>query len=462
MHNEFSGTLTRQDVKKHVPHTCTLPSGATELRLHFTYSPGLVDDRFNALHLSLFDPNGFRGAGHRRGEVDQTGVSHTVVITSNEATPGYLPGPVTAGEWTVVIDTHMILPDVSITYSLVVETSNELLDEAPKFETLVDEKPVRSGGPGWYRGDLHGHTVHSDASWQTADLIAAAQTFQLDFATLSDHNTTSGLAEFERLAAPTVLPIAAQELTTYWGHALILGVRHWIDWRVRPGERTMPDIAAEVEAAGGLFIIAHPMSEGDPVCTGCDWSYKDMMPGPARFVEVWNGGEWNGDSHNENALALWYVWLNQGHRLVATAGTDVHGPAPEGVRPGFDLVYAEELSERAILQAVRQGHLFLSDGPRVTFTAQAANGAEAMMGDSLPEGDLMIHATWEGCAPTDEVRLIADGQPLATHIVGHQSQQQWTLAAGQARWYTLEIREPNGRLRVVTNPIFVGDASAVQ
>ena len=113
----------------------------------------------------------------------------------------------------------------------------------------------------------------------------------------------------------------------------------------------MPDIAAAVAAAGGLFVIAHPMSVGDPVCTGCDWRYDDMMPGNARCVEIWNGGPWSED--NERGLSLWYSWLNQGYRMVATAGSDIHGPSDVDTFVGLNNVYAAELSERAILDAVK-------------------------------------------------------------------------------------------------------------
>ena len=46
-------------------------------------------------------------------------------------------------------------------------------------------------GPGWYRGDLHGHTLHSDGDWDVPDLVAAARHNQFDFVTLTDHNTLS-------------------------------------------------------------------------------------------------------------------------------------------------------------------------------------------------------------------------------------------------------------------------------
>ena len=170
----------------------------------------------------------------------------------------------------------------------------------------------------------------------------------------------------------------------------------------------MPQIAAEVAAAGGVFIIAHPMSVATRSALAVIGATMTCLPGPARLVEVWNGGDWaNVESNNEDALALWYVWLNHGHRLVATAGTDAHGPAPDGVRPGFNVVYAETLSEQGILQAIAQGHVFLSDGPQIEFSALTASGVAAIMGDTLPDEPATISACWNGCGVSDRVRLLA-------------------------------------------------------
>jgi hypothetical protein len=451
-HLELEGTLTDRDVKQHIAHAFRVGEGAQALRISFDYAPGRLPEGFNALHLTLFDPDGFRGARHRPGEPRDGGVHHTVELSPAHATPGYLPGPIPAGEWSIVIDTHMILPVAPVRYRIAIDVSSEPQQAAAPVPRQAQAPERRSSG--WYRGDLHGHTVHSDASWQISDLVARAREFQLNFVTLSDHNTISGLAEFEHLAAPDLCPIAGQELTTYWGHALALGLRHWVDWRVRPGARSMPQIAAEVDTAGGLFVIAHPMSVGDPVCTGCDWRYRDMLPGPARCVEVWNGGLWEGESHNEDALALWYSWLNAGHRLVGTAGTDVHGPPPAGVRPGFNVVYAEQLSERAILDAVARGHLYLSDGPRLELRGRAADGALAMMGDTLARDGAVLEASWQGAGPGDELHLIAAGRAQDAQPASEGGRREWDVSGQQAAWYTLELRAPGGRLRAVTNPIF--------
>jgi hypothetical protein len=300
---------------------------------------------------------------------------------------------------------------------------------------------------------LHTHTVHSDGDWDVTGLLATARARGLDFITLTDHNTVTGLDEMDRASSANLLTMGGMELTTFWGHALSLGTRRWIDWRVRLGGRTMPGIVDEVAAAGGLFVIAHPGSVGDPFCTGCDWRYADMMPGPARAVEVWNGA-WDGDSGNERSLALWYDWLSQGRRLVATAGTDAHGPEPM-VGAGFNVVYAETLSEAAILRTIGRGHLYLSAGPQVEFSARTPTGDRALMGDALPAGAAELTVGWARCPEDARLQLMADGRPLAEWRPGGNGTRAWSLSAGQARWCLVELRDAQGRMLALTNPIFL-------
>ena len=139
----------------------------------------------------------------------------------------------------------------------------------------------------------------------------------------------------------------------------------------------MARIAAAAYASDQVFIIAHPLSAGDPGCTGCAWRFGEMMPGNARLVEIWNG-PWRGDSHNEATLALWYDWLNQGLRLAATAGSDTHSRHSYAARPGFNVIYAESLTEPALLSGLRAGRLYLSAGPQLAFEAEDGRGAHWM------------------------------------------------------------------------------------
>ena len=44
---------------------------------------------------------------------------------------------------------------------------------------------------GWYRGDLHTHTVHSDGRRRIEEMAEAATSAGLDFIVSTDHNTNS-------------------------------------------------------------------------------------------------------------------------------------------------------------------------------------------------------------------------------------------------------------------------------
>lgn len=451
MHYQFEATLSHLDCKRHLPHPFTVPadSGQVELQLHFT--PAKVHDIQNMLTLTLFDAHGFRGAGHRGGN------SHAVRITPAAATPGYLAGALPAGEWIAQIDTHMIMPDEPCHYQLEISVTPAAAMQPADLQVQparpTPQLPPR--GPGWVRGDLHSHTNHSDADHRTvAELLQKAREYKLDFIFLTDHNTTSPLAEMYAAATPDLLTLGGLELTTFWGHALCLGTCDWVDWRVRAGTGEMNRIATETYAKDQVFIIAHPRAIGDPMCTGCKWVYLEMMPGTAHLVEIWNT-TWESDSYNEQALSLWYSWLNQGLRIVATAGTDTHGNEDYARKPGFCHVYVEEFSERGILQALRAGHLYVSAGPQLTLVAHDGNGNAVMMGDLLTGDVVKLTTTWSDCPVDAQLRVITDGQPMLEWAATASGQRDWTLIAEQVHWCVVEVRSASGEILAVTNPIFL-------
>jgi hypothetical protein len=482
MHEHFEGRLTTRDAKSHILHHFEVPADVRALELIFRFTPVLVSGYKNLLTLTLFDARGesaagFRGAGHRDGEaghrdgeaghrdgeagVDQDTSVHHVRLSETTATPGYLPGPLPAGTWTVEIDTHMIMPGPHVTYTLDV-TTMETADRPPAEKPQAGHEPdSEPRGPGWYRGDLHTHSAHSDAhGFSVPELARAAAEARLDFVFLTDHNTISGLAEWPP-TSPVLLG-AGLELTTYWGHAVCLGTRDWVDWRVTPGATLagagMSGIAAELEMAGGIFVIAHPGSVGDPACTGCAWRFGEMMPAGASFVEVWNG-PWAGDSGNEAALSLWYDWLNQGHHLTATAGTDAHGLgayAPDGTEglPGFTVVGAAACTERALLNGLSQGCCYLSAGPRLDFTALDAAGVRYDVGAQIT-APATLTLSWNAVPPGAQGRLLANGRLLDAWPCAEEGERSWRISAETADWLVVEIRDAGGWMLALTNPFYV-------
>ncbi len=112
LHAHFEGTLGAAEYKRHIAHRFTLPAGCARMDVQLRFAPLTVDGLKNMLSLTVFDPAGFRGAGHRSGDL------HTVSIGPGAATPGYIPGPLPAGEWNAEVDTHLIMPGPPVHYWL--------------------------------------------------------------------------------------------------------------------------------------------------------------------------------------------------------------------------------------------------------------------------------------------------------------------------------------------------------
>jgi hypothetical protein len=415
------GLLRREDRKSYRRHAFTVPPGAGGLEIAFSYDPGR-EFPHSLLTLSLFDPRGFRGAGHRYAP------RQTVRLAPHAATPGFLAGAVPAGEWVVEVDVHCVIarPDGAPNRYELVVTASPAADARAGAVPPRPAEPIARGRR-WYRGELHLHSTHSDGSWTPADIAAAARPRGLDFMVLSDHNTTSSYAEFRALVEPRTLVIPGTELTTYNGHCLAIGMEEWIDWRTGLEGRSINDVARAVRAAGGIFVVAHPDAMPDDVCTGCRWTHDDFDPALADAVEIW-GGLWDGpEEENEGCVALWRRWLGDGHRPAVTAATDAHrGKDWEGAVP-LTYVLADELSRGAILDAVRAGRTYVSSGPELYL-------------ESVPGG---IEARCARAPADAELRLVSNGAVDAAARVTGEGTLRGAATAG---WTNAELWNSQGTL----------------
>jgi hypothetical protein len=189
MSQTFTGTLTEADHKGHIAIEFDVPPGTTRLIGRFNATPTRAAGAFfdNLISLSLFGPDGARGARHNNPVWD-------FAVEETHATPGYLAGAIKPGRWSVVMDTFRVLGTMD--WQLEIECQTAPTAARPAFVAGA----TAPRGPGWYRGDLHAHTQHSDGSWEIANLVAWARGCKLDFMTLTDHNTPSGHAEVMSLA----------------------------------------------------------------------------------------------------------------------------------------------------------------------------------------------------------------------------------------------------------------------
>ncbi|GGR10725.1 CehA/McbA family metallohydrolase [Deinococcus ruber] len=427
-------TLSLEDSKRHLPFTFFCPEGTGELHLHWEFEPAGAGELRTLITLSVEGPHGFRGAGHRHG------TRQTVVLGEGAVTPGYLPGPISSGEWTVTLHTHLVMGHTSGKLRVTGHAAPHHPEQPRPADLLPAPPPTRT----WMKGDLHCHTVHSDGCWTAEQLAAAALQQALSFLALTDHNTLSGRAELAAAFPGLLLP--GTELTTYYGHALVLGQQAFPGWTQLEPQRGMADLAQRVSLEGGYVVIAHPFAAGDPICTGCAWTYFDLRPENTSHMEVWNG-PWHG-RHNSRALAYWYTLLAAGKRVVATAGSDAHGPA---YLPGTGFTCTPATSDPAfLLRQLREGQTYLSAGPELHLTVLAPDQT-AVLGGSVAAGTWHLRLSWEGVPEGSVLVWVVDGRE---HREGIQTAGTQDAAFDVNTWLNLEIRAAGGELLALTNPVY--------
>jgi hypothetical protein len=301
-----------------------------------------------ALDLGLFGPDGFRGwSGGARTEF---------TVTESVATPGYLPGPLPAGEWNVILGLYRV-PEDGVAFEVEVATGADAdaVPAPPPPPPLPERPPARvlpaTPGRRWLAGDLHSHTVHSDGQLCVDELASLARGQGLDVLAVTDHNTVSHYPELGPASRRTgVLLLPGQEVTTDRGHANLLGSPHWMDFR-----QPAADWLKAADAWGALLSVNHPIRND------CAWLYQ--LPGPTHLVEAWHGS-W--DRKGYDAPQAW--WRRFGR--TAVGGSDFHRPT-DPMRPGTPTTWVDvpasagdaAARQQAVLDALRDGRVTLSASP---------------------------------------------------------------------------------------------------
>ena len=314
------GTVVGKQNNTYIEAPFSVPAGTLRVTLTFSYTG---KEQRSTLDLGLLDPRGLR--------CWSGGNKSTLTVSATDATPSCLPGPVDAGTWKLLLGVPNIRPEETSAYtaSLFFTRSGLVADEP-----AVLREPLRSGA-GWYRGDLHMHTAHSDGSclsqagkkvpcplFLTAE---AAAKRGLDFIAITDHNATSHY-EDERELQPyfdTLLLIPGREITTFQGHANLFGTTEFVDFR--QGTQAVPEASTWIEQAtrhGAIVSINHPNAPSGERCMGCGWLAKppiDMRLVTA--IEAINGGLAEGPYAG---VSFWERQLNAGFHVTGIGGSDNH------------------------------------------------------------------------------------------------------------------------------------------
>jgi len=446
----ITGSLTRADHKRIFEKAFDVSPGRQSLRITLAYTGY---DRRTVIDLGLRGPDGFRGWSG--------GGPQSIVVGPTYASYGYLPGPIESGRWAVVLGVPNIREGSADTYSVTIE---QLDREEPSF-------PVIRREAGWFVGDFHSHSGHSDGHAQLDNgtrvklpahrVFDAARRAELDFIALTDHNTSSQWTEIDRLQPyyGNLLLLHAREITTYHGHFNAFGERRFVDFRLGP-ERTVQSLADEITSGGAFVSVNHPAFLDNESCMGCGWgdfSLETMRR--MNGIEVVSGG------YAEGPLGAWPLWakmLNSGLHLTAIGGSDDHTAdetRDRAIGVPATVVYARELSEPALLEGLRAGHAYVRTrgpaGPALQFEA-ASNKGRWQMGDTVPDAttDLTLSATVPRAAG-QRLQWVRNGEVISSVPLAGSPSATLNVKPQPGDWFSVILRDGNGPT-LYSNAIYIG------
>src|SRR5277367_4379410 len=135
-----------------------VPPGVQRIRVSTSHEKFVGGPARNVLDLGIFGPAGYdlgNAAGFRGWS---GGARDGFVISDTHATPGYLAGPIDPGVWALALGPVVLSPWGMAWQAQV--TMERGTATAPAGKVIEMPSAPAARGAGWYRGDLHLHTVH--------------------------------------------------------------------------------------------------------------------------------------------------------------------------------------------------------------------------------------------------------------------------------------------------------------
>jgi hypothetical protein len=307
--------------------------------------------------------------------------------------------------------------------------------------------PFSTPGRFW-RGNLHTHSHLSDGALSPEQVVAAYKDAGYDFVQLSDHFLERfgwPIADTRRWRSNNFTTLIGAEIHApatrigeLW-HIVATGLP--LDFATPTPDETGPRLAARARAQGAFVAIAHPA-----------WSQLTIEDGralaAAHAVEIYNHGS-AVETDRGDGFYLLDQLLNEGRRLTGIATDDAHFRHGDyDAFGGFVEVKADTLEPEALLEALKAGHFYSSQGPRLHDVAIDAREASI------------------ACSPVQAISLVTGTSRALTRVGRQISGATFDLSqvgrdikasGAPAAWARVVVIDAAGR-RAWTNPIWVDDA----
>lgn len=213
------------------------------------------------------------------------------------------------------------------------------------------------------RGNIHTHTNNSDGMLTTEQVVEAYRTSGYDFLSITDHFLASyqwpiiDTRAYQKDGFTTLIGAEIHaprtEVSDIW-HIVAVGLP--LDFAPAGADEDGPALARRARAAGAFIGIAHP--------AWYSLSLKDAETlDAAHSVEIYNHGCQIMHDKGDGAYLLDGM-LDKGHKLTTYACDDAHFRSPD-FGGGWIELKAEANEPDAILEALKQGQFYSTQGPRI-------------------------------------------------------------------------------------------------
>ncbi len=298
--------------------------------------------------------------------------------------------------------------------------------------------PPFASGHRLFRGNLHGHSTHSDGLLDAEAVVNAYVRLGYDFTCLSDHLwidksfAALNVLDSAYLDCDAFITLRSAELHCYgkrfdqdglW-HILANGLP--LDFSCSDANETAPELVDRALAAGAYVSLAHPewySMTGD----------EALSLAMAHAVEIYNYSA-TISSARGSGIAIADRLLNEGKNIGFIATDDSHFNMAD-FGGGWVMVAAPELSQAAIIKALKAGQHY------------ASSGAD-FINMSLQKSILTVETS-----EVDSVILSGTGHKAMAREGKNLTHVEFDLSKFASDWFRVTIRDKVGKM-AWSNPYF--------
>jgi len=314
--------------------------------------------------------------------------------------------------------------------------------------------PFRLEGE-WLKAQFHAHSLNSDGEVPPDELASAYARHGFDVLTISDHWTMTKVDAPDGLLLVPGAELMVDPVTgPMCPEFLAIGIddvpeepsgdpANWYPYAnsVIKTFATFDDGIAHVEGFGGAAILCHPSWSGLPQDTV--FAARAM-----HGIEVWNAS-----AHRENdrgdSSYVWDLALDEGVAYAPFGTDDAHYGATD-LHDAWTMVRAADRTREAVVEALRAGHVYASNGPGILDIERDGDAVEVSV---TPARDVWLHGGWEdgiGLSAGDRARteqgriLERDDAGLLTRVRFEPGDDEGS-AKRSRRWWRVVSEDATGR-----------------